>query len=80
MEGIRRALVIGLVLIAGTAIEQDPSVGPRNDQVVWYTDGRLEDGGLYASGCLPWSLSRASCSVVWNTVERVSLVKYPLFM
>ena len=28
MEGIRRALVIGLVLIAGTAIEQAPSVGP----------------------------------------------------
>ena len=29
MEGIRRALVIGLVLIAGTAIEQAPSIGPR---------------------------------------------------
>ena len=29
MEGIRRALVLGLVLIAGTAIEQDPSVGPN---------------------------------------------------
>ena len=27
MEGIRRALVLGLVLIAGTAIEQAPSVG-----------------------------------------------------
>ena len=28
VEGIRRALVLGLVLIAGTAIEQSPSVGP----------------------------------------------------
>ena len=28
MNGIRRALVLGLVLIAGTAIEQAPSVGP----------------------------------------------------
>ena len=27
MEGIRRTLVLGLVLIAGTAIEQAPSVG-----------------------------------------------------
>ena len=30
MEGIRRALVLGLVLIARTAIEQAPSVGPLN--------------------------------------------------
>ena len=29
MEVICRALVLGLVLIAGTAIEQAPSVGPR---------------------------------------------------
>ena len=28
VEGIRRALALGLVLIAGTAIEQAPSVGP----------------------------------------------------
>ena len=28
VEGIRRALVLGLVLIAGTVIEQAPSVGP----------------------------------------------------
>ena len=28
MEGIRRALVLGLVLIAGTSIEKAPSVGP----------------------------------------------------
>ena len=28
VEGICRALVLGLVLIAGTAIEQAPSVGP----------------------------------------------------
>ena len=28
LEGIRRALVLGLLLIAGTAIEQAPSVGP----------------------------------------------------
>ena len=28
MEGIRRVLVLGLVLIAGTAIEEAPSVGP----------------------------------------------------
>ena len=27
MEGIRRTLVLGLVLIAGTTIEQAPSVG-----------------------------------------------------
>ena len=30
VEGIRRALVLCLVLIAGTAIEQAPSVGPHN--------------------------------------------------
>ena len=29
MECIRRALVIGLVLIAGIAIQQAPSVGPH---------------------------------------------------
>ena len=29
VEGIRRALVLGLVLIAWTAIEQAPSVGPQ---------------------------------------------------
>ena len=29
MEGIRRALLLGLVLIAGTAIEHAPSVSPR---------------------------------------------------
>ena len=29
MEGIRRALVIGLVLIVGTVIEQAPTVGPQ---------------------------------------------------
>ena len=29
MEGIRRALVLGLVLIAGTAMEQAHSVGPQ---------------------------------------------------
>ena len=28
VEGIHRALVLGLVLIAGTSIEQAPSVGP----------------------------------------------------
>ena len=29
VEGIRRALVLGLVLIAGTANEQAPSIGPQ---------------------------------------------------
>ena len=29
MEGIHRALLLGLVLIAGTAIEHAPSVGSR---------------------------------------------------
>ena len=28
VEGIRRALVLGLVLIAGTTIDRAPSVGP----------------------------------------------------
>ena len=28
VEGIRRALVLGLVLLAGTSNEQAPSVGP----------------------------------------------------
>ena len=28
VEGIRRALVLGLVLIAGTAIEQVPTLSP----------------------------------------------------
>ena len=31
--GIRGALVLGLVLIAGAAIEQAPSVGPRSMNV-----------------------------------------------
>ena len=34
MEDIRRALVLGLVLIAGTAIEQAPFVGPRSDDIL----------------------------------------------
>ena len=33
VEGICRALVLGLVLIAGTAIEQAPSVGPRVEPI-----------------------------------------------
>ena len=33
VEGIRRALVLGLVLIAGTAIERDPSVGSQPENV-----------------------------------------------
>ena len=32
-DGIHRALVLGLVLIAGTAIEQAPSVGPPDKEV-----------------------------------------------
>ena len=34
VEGIRRALVLGLVLIAGTPIEQAPSIGPLHSLVV----------------------------------------------
>ena len=33
VEGIRRALLIGLVLITGTAIEQAHSVGPLSPKV-----------------------------------------------
>ena len=33
MEGIRRALVLGLVLIAGTAVEQVPSVDPPSGEL-----------------------------------------------
>ena len=35
-EGIRRALALGLELIAGTAIEQAPSVGPLSIRVFAY--------------------------------------------
>ena len=38
MEGIRRALVLCLVLIAGTAIEQAPSVGPHSSLVFPFTE------------------------------------------
>ena len=34
VEGIRRVLVLGLVLIAGTAIEKAPSVGPLNNDII----------------------------------------------
>ena len=34
MVGIRRALVLVLVFIAGTANEQAPSVGPRQSHVI----------------------------------------------
>ena len=33
VEGIRRALVLGLVLLAGTSIAQAPSVGPHEINV-----------------------------------------------
>ena len=33
MEGIRRALVLGPVLMARTAIEQAPSVGPIENDI-----------------------------------------------
>ena len=36
MEGIGRALVLSLVLIAGTAIEHDPSVGPLPSVVLFF--------------------------------------------
>ena len=39
MTCIRRALVLGLVLIAGTAIEQAPSVGPLQKDVNIYITG-----------------------------------------
>ena len=42
MEGIRRALVLGLVLIAATAIEQAPSVGPRQIGVNSYIQDRRQ--------------------------------------
>ena len=35
MAGIRRALVIGLVLIARTTIKQAPSVGRLDEMLVW---------------------------------------------
>ena len=34
MEGIRRELVLGLVLIEGTVIEHTPCVGPLNLLVI----------------------------------------------
>ena len=36
VEGIRRALVLGLVLIAETAIEYAPSVGPFTASLIGY--------------------------------------------
>ena len=45
VEGIRRALVLGLVLIAGSTIEQTPSVGPLPTLFNIYTDDQpIHDG------------------------------------
>ena len=44
MEGIRRALVLCLVLIAGTAIEQAPSVGPHSSLVFPFTEEEYKKG------------------------------------
>ena len=38
MEGIRRVLILGLVLIAGTAIVEAPSVGPHELSFVVVVD------------------------------------------
>ena len=49
MEGIRRALVLCLVLIAGTAIEQAPSLGPLVlTSMIVSPDGLFEYSFLYA--------------------------------
>ena len=48
VAGIRRALVLGLVLIAGTAIEQVPSIGPKQIGVnSSIQDRRQVDQGFY---------------------------------
>ena len=50
MEGFRRALLLGLVLRAGTAIEQAPSVGPLFlVSMVVSPKGSIEYFFLYAS-------------------------------
>ena len=50
VEGIRRALVLGLLLIAGTAIELAPSVGPRH----YYHHAVCQ--------CLPTGAPRSPCA------------------
>ena len=46
VEGIRRALVLGLVLIAGTAIEHAPSIGPRLLLLVCFMSAKMSLPGV----------------------------------
>ena len=55
MEGIRRALVLGLVLIAGTAIEHAPSVGLQGCSPVSL---QLLSGGI-------WPCMRCPCQFLF---------------
>ena len=64
VEGIHRALVLGLVLIAGTAIEQAPSVGPPED-VIHGVGNRLKDSTMMLG-----SSSYQASFTYWVTVRR----------
>ena len=68
MEGIRRALVLCLVPIAGTAIEQAPSVGPV--LLFFSTTVVCMEG---ANSILVWGLIRIT---YWERQD-ISLVSHP---
>ena len=51
VESIRRALVLGLVLIAGTAFEQAPSVGPR-DRLIIVLSGMPKQENIFTNSYL----------------------------
>ena len=54
MEGIRRALVLGLVLIAGTAIEQAPSIGPQGHDIIKDIQQGRQAGTFSSKPMLSW--------------------------
>ena len=50
VEGIRRALVLGIVLITGTTIEQAPSIGPP----VYLFMAYIVNPDLFVCSCRTW--------------------------
>ena len=71
VEGIRRALVLGLVLIAGTAIEQVPSVCSRQEPVSCLFDCLLDLSCGECNVISLYFLCRSVCELFGETIRNI---------
>ena len=66
MEGIRRALFLGLLLIAVTAIEQAPSVGPHPSSVSFSVLFKKYNNNNNNNNCLKSNIQCIEIRVQWT--------------